>query len=456
MTGLPDPDIDGQFYEGVPARRLAAWFVDLAVLLAIGVPLAVVFGLATLGSASRSSRSSSPAVGFFYRTATIAAGSATWGMRLMGIELRRGDGSRFDFMTALLHTAHLFGLPRRVCSSSSAAPRCWPPGTGQGLPGHHPGHDGDQPARGLTARRQRRGFTSGLKSCCRRADGYCYPRAKGKATKAVRCATACRSRTSSTSRPHSLARTFRARSSASFSPRCRAKGRASERRALAPGLPALAERALPPVLRRLFGLPLGAHRRRGFVPRRGQHRVLRRNADLERVARSPWATEAQYELFRRYLDARHATGGMADMDMQEFAAMIEETPVRSRVVEYYRRAGPGGRELVAVCLTDLLSGRRLDGLLLLRPRPVPREPRQLYHPRPRGDRAGGGAALCLPRLLGAGQRENGLQVPLPAAGDLYRRPLELSATPIRRGHPPARDRPAISEQVAAIELPVTK
>ena len=72
--------------------------------------------------------------------------------------------------------------------------------------------------------------------------------------------------------------------------------------------------------------------------------MLRRNADLERVSRSPWATEAQYHLFRRYLDARHATGGMADMDMSEFAAMIEESPVRSRVIEYYRprRAAPRG------------------------------------------------------------------------------------------------------------------
>ena len=76
--------------------------------------------------------------------------------------------------------------------------------------------------------------------------------------------------------------------------------------------------------------------------------------DLERVARSPWATEAQYQLFRRYLDARHATGGMADMDMSEFAAMIEESPVRSRVIEYYPRAGLR-RSWSAVCLTDVLS-----------------------------------------------------------------------------------------------------
>ena len=77
---------------------------------------------------------------------------------------------------------------------------------------------------------------------------------------------------------------------------------------------------------------------------------------LERVSNSPWATDEQFALFRRYLDARHATGGMADMDSNEFAAMIEETPVRSRVVEYHApRANGRGAELAAVCLTDVLS-----------------------------------------------------------------------------------------------------
>ena len=89
-----------------------------------------------------------------------------------------------------------------------------------------------------------------------------------------------------------------------------------------------------------------------FVPSRSQ----RRNRDLERSATSPWATEEQYALFRRYLDHRHADGGMADMDIFEYAAMIEETPIRSRVVEYARPAPDDGeRELVAVCLTDVLD-----------------------------------------------------------------------------------------------------
>ena len=105
MEGLPDPEREPQFYEGVPARRLFAWFVDVAVTLAIGVPLAVLFGLMTLGFGFALFPVIILGVGFVYRTATIAGGSATWGMRFAGIELRRGDGTRFDLLTALLHTA---------------------------------------------------------------------------------------------------------------------------------------------------------------------------------------------------------------------------------------------------------------------------------------------------------------------------------------------------------------
>ena len=103
MHGLPDPERDRQFYDGVPMRRLFAWFIDVAIILAVGVPLALVFGLATLGFGFALFPVILAATGFFYRTATIAGGSATWGMRAMGIELRRGDGTRFDFFTALMH-----------------------------------------------------------------------------------------------------------------------------------------------------------------------------------------------------------------------------------------------------------------------------------------------------------------------------------------------------------------
>ncbi|WP_116133752.1 arginyltransferase [Tropicimonas sp. IMCC34043] len=102
-----------------------------------------------------------------------------------------------------------------------------------------------------------------------------------------------------------------------------------------------------------------------FEPSRSQRRAMRRNDTLVRQATSPWATEDQYTLFRRYLDSRHADGGMADMDIFEFAAMVEETPVRSRVVEYRERRegtrGPVAGALTAVCLTDVLD----DGLSMV-------------------------------------------------------------------------------------------
>lgn len=95
-----------------------------------------------------------------------------------------------------------------------------------------------------------------------------------------------------------------------------------------------------------------------FTASKSQRRVLKRNAKLERRVTSPWATEEQFELFKTYLGSRHAAGGMADMDVFEFAAMIEETPVRSRVIEYIDTETD---KLVAVCLTDVLT----DGLSMV-------------------------------------------------------------------------------------------
>jgi arginine-tRNA-protein transferase len=102
-----------------------------------------------------------------------------------------------------------------------------------------------------------------------------------------------------------------------------------------------------------------------FAPSKSQKRVIKRNANLDRMPSSPWATEAQYALFSDYLASRHATGGMADMDLFEFAAMVEETPIRTRLIEY--RDAPTNTPddpyegLRAVCLTDVLD----DGLSMV-------------------------------------------------------------------------------------------
>ncbi|WP_353340648.1 arginyltransferase [Pelagimonas sp. KU-00592-HH] len=106
-----------------------------------------------------------------------------------------------------------------------------------------------------------------------------------------------------------------------------------------------------------------------FTPSKSQKRIIKRNAHLSRRATSPWATEDQFDLFRTYLDSRHADGGMADMDVFEFAAMIEETPIRSRVVEY---TDSETGDLIGVSLTDVLS----DGLSMVYSFYDPSLPRQ--------------------------------------------------------------------------------
>src|SRR5215207_4527256 len=50
-----------------------------------------------------------------------------------------------------------------------------------------------------------------------------------------------------------------------------------------------------------------------FRPTRNMRRVLRDNADLIGSATPNRPSSDQYSLFRRYLDARHRDGGMADM-----------------------------------------------------------------------------------------------------------------------------------------------
>ena len=99
-TGLPDPDLAPEVYADVPLKRLVAWVFDfaiIAVLTAIVVPFTFFTGLFFLPVLFM-------IVGFLYRWATIAMGSATWGMRLAAIEFRAADGGRFDSTAAFLHT----------------------------------------------------------------------------------------------------------------------------------------------------------------------------------------------------------------------------------------------------------------------------------------------------------------------------------------------------------------
>jgi arginine-tRNA-protein transferase len=104
-----------------------------------------------------------------------------------------------------------------------------------------------------------------------------------------------------------------------------------------------------------------------FRPTRSMRRVLDRNIDLVAEMRVPVPTSEQYSVFRGYLDSRHRDGGMADMTVLDYAMMVEDSHVDTRIVEFRRRGpdsrinGRGTGPLLGVALTDVLS----DGLSMV-------------------------------------------------------------------------------------------
>ena len=98
---------------------------------------------------------------------------------------------------------------------------------------------------------------------------------------------------------------------------------------------------------------------------KSSRRVLDTNNDLiaRRVPATP--TSEQYSLFRAYLDARHADGGMADMTVLDYAMMVEDSIIDTFVTEYRLKPEPGARggekKLMGVALCDRLS----DGISMV-------------------------------------------------------------------------------------------
>jgi arginine-tRNA-protein transferase len=99
-----------------------------------------------------------------------------------------------------------------------------------------------------------------------------------------------------------------------------------------------------------------------FAPGRNFRRVLAANADLESLAVRAKATSEHYSLFRAYVDSRHPDGGMADMTVLDFAGMVDDSFVDSRIIEYrYTGDHPEAGRLAAAVLIDILG----DGLSLI-------------------------------------------------------------------------------------------
>jgi uncharacterized RDD family membrane protein YckC len=87
-------------FAGVPLKRGMAWIFDvvlIALLCALVLPFTAFTGVFFFPFLML-------VVGFIYRWFTIAGGSATWGMRMMGISLRDNDGAPLSSGLALAHT----------------------------------------------------------------------------------------------------------------------------------------------------------------------------------------------------------------------------------------------------------------------------------------------------------------------------------------------------------------
>ena len=101
-----------------------------------------------------------------------------------------------------------------------------------------------------------------------------------------------------------------------------------------------------------------------FLPTRSMRRIAERNADLVGEMRGATPTSEQYSVFRAYLDTRHRDGGMADMTVLDYAMMVEDSHVETRMIEYRLRSPSSSRRggaLIAVALTDVLN----DGLSMV-------------------------------------------------------------------------------------------
>ncbi len=99
-----------------------------------------------------------------------------------------------------------------------------------------------------------------------------------------------------------------------------------------------------------------------FTFSRSQRKILNRNADLSRDLVEAEATTEQFDLLKRYLAHRHPGGGMTDMSWSDYVSMVEDTAVRTHLIEYRLPSPDGGPgDLIAVTLTDLLS----DGLSMV-------------------------------------------------------------------------------------------
>jgi len=93
-------EFDPHLYDGVTIKRGFAWIFDvvlIAMLCALVLPFTAFTGIFFFPALMLF-------VGFLYRWFTLAGGSSTWGMRMMGIRFRDHKGAPLSSGLALAHT----------------------------------------------------------------------------------------------------------------------------------------------------------------------------------------------------------------------------------------------------------------------------------------------------------------------------------------------------------------
>ncbi len=87
-----------------------------------------------------------------------------------------------------------------------------------------------------------------------------------------------------------------------------------------------------------------------FLPNRSQRRIWKRNQDLTVTARPPGLDDEHFQLYKRYLAARHGDGEMAGHTAAEYLAFLANPDIESAFVEFR-----DCDRLVAVATTDYLE-----------------------------------------------------------------------------------------------------
>lgn len=88
---------------------------------------------------------------------------------------------------------------------------------------------------------------------------------------------------------------------------------------------------------------------RNFAPDRSQRRCIGRNTDLRLDLRPAQRTDEVFELYRRYVDSRHAGGGMDGPAVEDFDRFVSCDWSPTRFLEFRR-----GDTLLAVAVTDVM------------------------------------------------------------------------------------------------------